>query len=177
MLTLARSDSGDAVLESAPVDLAALARDTVREMRLLAEPKGIDIEAQANGPLVVQGDETRLRELLTILLDNAIKYSGEGAHVRVRVSRSDGKAVATVSDTGRGIPPEALPRVFDRFYRVDKARSREMGGTGLGLAIAKWIADAHGGSIRIDSSPGRGTTVTIELPARPSQRPSAGSGP
>lgn len=167
MLTLARWDSGDAVLESAPLDLAALARDAAREMRLLAEPKGIDIETQADGPLTVQGDAMRLRELLTIVLDNAIKYSDEGAHVRVRVSRNDGKAVATVSDTGRGIPPEALPRIFDRFYRVDKARSREMGGTGLGLAIAKRIAEAHGGSIRVDSAPGRGTTVTVELPAYP----------
>lgn len=167
MLTLARWDSGEAVLESAPLDLAALARDAAREMRLLAEPKNIDIEAQGDGPLIVQGDETRLRQLFTIVLDNAIKYSDEGGHVRVRVSRSNGKAVATISDTGRGIPPEALPHIFDRFYRVDKARSREMGGAGLGLAIAKWIAEAHRGSIRIESAPDRGTTATIELPAAP----------
>jgi len=106
----------------------------------------------------------RLRELLTILLDNAIKYSGDGASVRLQVAQRDGKAVATVADTGVGIPPEALPHIFDRFYRVDKARSREMGGAGLGLAIAKWIVEAHKGTIRVDSTPGRGTTVTVELP-------------
>lgn len=164
MLTLARSDTGKEVLEVAPVDVAALARDTAREMGLLARPKGINIETEAESPLIVEGDEMRLRELLTILLDNAIKYSGDGASVRLRVAQRDGKAVATVADTGAGIPPEALPHIFDRFYRVDKARSREMGGAGLGLAIAKWIAEAHKGSIRVDSALGRGTTVTVELP-------------
>jgi len=164
MLTLARSDAGSGVLEMEPVDVAALAKDTAREMALLAGPKGISIETEAVGPLIVEGDEMRLRELLTILLDNAIKYSGDGASVRLQVAQRDGKAVATVADTGVGIPPEALPHIFDRFYRVDKARSREMGGAGLGLAIAKWIVEAHKGTIRVDSTPGRGTTVTVELP-------------
>ncbi len=164
MLTLARSDTGKDVLEMEPVDVAALAKDTAREMALLAGPRGISIETEAMGPVIVEGDEMRLRELLTILLDNAIKYSGDGASVRLQVAPRDGKVVATVADTGVGIPPEALPHIFDRFYRVDKARSREMGGAGLGLAIAKWIAEAHKGSIRVDSAPGRGTTVTVELP-------------
>jgi len=82
----------------------------------------------------------------------------------VNVSGEHGKAVVRVSDTGRGIPKEALPRIFDRFYRADKARSRELGGSGLGLAIARWIAETHKGSIQIDSEVGRGTTVTVELP-------------
>ncbi len=165
MLTLARSDSGEAVLETAPVDVAALAADAAREMRLLAEPRKITIQTHAGGPLLVQGDATRLRELIAILLDNAIKYSDEGGSVRLEVRRAGGQALVAVSDNGRGIPPEALPRIFNRFYRVDKARSREMGGTGLGLAIAKWIVDCHRGTIGIDSAVGRGTTVTVELPA------------
>ena len=112
------------------------------------------------------GDTTRLRELATILIDNAIKYSDPGAAVRVSVRAADGKARLQVADSGRGIPPEALPHIFDRFYRADKPRSREMGGSGLGLAIAKWIAEAHGGTIRIESAPGAGTTVIVELPSR-----------
>ena len=164
MLTLARADSGKTVMDAAPVDMGGLAQDTVREMRLLAADKGITIEAPARGPVVVEGDELRLRELLTILLDNAMKYSDDGARVDVSVGLDRGKAVLRVSDNGRGIPKEALPRIFDRFYRADRARSREMGGTGLGLAIAKWIVDTHKGHIRVESEHGRGTTVTVELP-------------
>lgn len=165
MLTLARSDSGEAALETAPVDIAVVAAEVAREMRLLAEPKKITLETHASSSVVVRGDATRLRELLTVLLDNAIKYSDDGASVRLDVRRDDGKALVAVSDNGRGIPAAALPRIFDRFYRVDKARSREMGGTGLGLAIAKWIVDCHKGTIGIDSAPGKGTTVRVELPA------------
>ncbi len=164
MLTLARADTGGAPSEMAPVDLAALAQDTAREMRLLASGNGTTIEAQTSGSAVVEGDELRLREMLTILIDNALKYSDAGARIDVKVSGEHGKAVVQVSDNGRGISKEALPRIFDRFYRADKARSRELGGTGLGLAIARWISETHGGTIRIDSEVGRGTTVTVELP-------------
>jgi signal transduction histidine kinase len=164
MLTLARADTGAAAAEMAPVDLAALAQDTAREMRLLATQKDITIDAQTPGAAIVEGDELRLRELLTILIDNSLKYSDAGGRVDVNVSGEHGKAVVRVSDTGRGIPKEALPRIFDRFYRADKARSRELGGSGLGLAIARWIAETHKGSIQIDSEVGRGTTVTVELP-------------
>ncbi len=166
MLTLASGEAGQARLAMADVDLNELAADAARQMRVLAEPLGTSIDVVgANGPLRLRGDPTRLREMLMVLLDNAVKYSGEGASVRVRLSAADGKARVQVSDSGPGIPSEALPRLFDRFYRVDKARSREMGGSGLGLSIARWIVDSHGGTIRIDSVPGRGTTVTVELPA------------
>jgi signal transduction histidine kinase len=164
MLTLARADTGVTPAEMAPVDLAALAQDTAREMRLLASENGTTIEAKTSGSAIVEGDELRLRELLTILIDNSLKYSEAGARIDVKVGGGHGKAVVQVSDNGRGIPDEALPRIFDRFYRADRARSRELGGSGLGLAIARWIAETHGGTIRINSEVGRGTMVTVELP-------------
>jgi len=103
---------------------------------------------------------------MVVLTDNSIKYTDAGGHVRLELKRGPGnKVTVRVSDSGRGIPPEALPHIFGRFYRVDKARSRESGGTGLGLAIARWIAEAHGGAIRAESAPGVGTTMTVELPA------------
>jgi signal transduction histidine kinase len=98
------------------------------------------------------------------LHDNALKYTPEGGAVEVRAEPHDGTVVATVRDTGEGIPAEHLPRVFDRFYRVDKARSREQGGTGLGLSIARSIVTAHGGRIELDSTLGQGTTCTVSLP-------------
>jgi signal transduction histidine kinase len=146
------------------VDLSAVAQDVTREMRLLATQKGIAVEAHTPGPAIVEGDELRLRELVTVLVDNSLKYSDAGARVDVSILRDHGKSSVEVKDTGRGVPREALPRIFDRFYRADKARSRELGGAGLGLAIAKWIAESHHGTIRIESEEGRGTTVTVELP-------------
>ncbi|KKL91928.1 hypothetical protein LCGC14_1889790 [marine sediment metagenome] len=166
MLTLARADAGQAALSLSEVALDELAEEVARGMRLLAEERRVAFEVDVSGPLRLRGDGDRLRELMTILTDNAIKYTDAGGSVRLEVRRASGaKATVRVSDTGRGIPPEALPHIFDRFYRVDKARSREVGGTGLGLAIARWIAEAHGGSIHVESVPGVGTAVTVELPA------------
>ena len=147
------------------MDLTALVEDAVREMRLLGDERGVPLIATTNGAVVVIGDPLRLRELVTILIDNSIKYSEAGQPVSVSVERAGGKVALRVEDSGRGIPRQDLPRIFDRFYRADKARSREMGGSGLGLAIAKWIVDAHRGSIGIESDVGLGTTVTVELPA------------
>ncbi|HEV8574051.1 MAG TPA: HAMP domain-containing sensor histidine kinase [Dehalococcoidia bacterium] len=166
MLTLARADSGENAFQMAPVDLNEVVADTVRKMRLLSEAKGIALEMKTAGPLTVNGDAARLRELATILLDNAIKYSDNGGAISIGLQNNGAAAVLTVADNGRGIPPDALPRIFDRFYRADKARSRAIGGVGLGLAIAKWISEAHNGTIAIESSPGSGTTVTVELPAQ-----------
>ena len=165
MLTLAQADAGQAALSLSEVALDELAEEVARGMRLLAAERGVSLEADVDGPVRLRGDGDRLRELLAILTDNAIKYTDAGGKVRLEVRRpSRGKAMVRVSDTGCGIPPEALPHVFDRFYRADKARSRAEGGAGLGLAIAKWIVEGHRGSIRVDSYPGRGTTFTVELP-------------
>ncbi len=165
MLTLARAESSLPAQSFAAVNLGELAEDTVREMRLLASEKGISISAQASGDTMVSGDALRLRELLTILLDNSMKYSEAGASVTVGIRPAGDKVLLEVSDNGRGIPEEALPRIFERFYRADKARSRELGGSGLGLSIAKWIAEVHKGTIGIESRRGEGTTVTVGLPA------------
>ena len=166
MLTLAQADSGRAALTFSEVALDELADDVGRGMQLLAEERGVTLDTSIERPLRLRGDGDRLRELMVVLTDNSIKYTEAGGRVRLEVKRAPGgKVTVRVSDTGRGIPPEALPHVFGRFFRVDKARSRESGGTGLGLAIARWIAEAHGGGIRAESAPGVGTTMTVELPA------------
>ncbi len=165
MLALARADVRESPFADEDVDLSHLAGDVVREAQVLAREKAITLGYEGEGGLHVVGDGQRLREVLLILLDNAFKYSDEGGHVTVRLA-ADGSGVRlAVADNGHGIPAADLPHIFDRFYRVDKARSREMGGTGLGLAIARWIAEEHGGTIRLESTAGEGTTVTVELPA------------
>src|SRR5262245_13601434 len=156
LLALAREDAGTARPAHAPLDLAALVRAVAETMRPLAEAKGLRLACGGDGPVRVSGEKARLREVFYNLLDNAIKYTPEGGAVEVEVGRRDRAAVVAVRDTGVGIPPEHLPRVFDRFYRVDKARSRAEGGTGLGLSIARSVVAAHGGTVELDSAPGRG---------------------
>jgi signal transduction histidine kinase len=165
MLTLAQTDAGENSLHRTDLSLDQIADEVTRSMTTLATARGVALAAHTNGAVEMRGDPDRLRELLVVLLDNAIKYTDSGGIVDVTVERNGKKATLDVADTGRGIPPEALSHIFDRFYRVDKARSRESGGTGLGLAIAKQIVDAHDGTIRIDSDVGKGTRVTVELPA------------
>jgi signal transduction histidine kinase len=112
----------------------------------------------------VEGDRARLKQVVVNLLDNAIKYTAEGGEIAMTVGTIDSKAVLEVKDNGIGIPPEALPRIFDRFYRVDKARSRDLGGAGLGLSIVKSICTAHHGRVEASSTPGQGSRFRVELP-------------
>ena len=165
MLTLAEADAGQRTVLTAEVSLNELVDQVTRSMRSLAEAREISLNTQLNEDISLSGDPSRLRELLTVLLDNAVKYTDAGGRVDVSVRKEHRKAIITVSDNGPGIPSEALPHVFDRFYRVDKARSRESGGTGLGLAIARHIVDAHGGTIDVESKIREGTVVTVGLPA------------
>jgi heavy metal sensor kinase len=167
LLALAREDAGVSPPASETVDLAALLNGVTETMRALADARGVRLVANADGPLVVPGDETRLRLVLYNLLDNALKHTPPGGLVEARAERREAGAVVTVQDTGEGIPPEHLPRVFDRFYRVDKARSRAQGGTGLGLSIVKSAVEAHGGTVELNSAPGQGTTVRVVLPPGP----------
>jgi heavy metal sensor kinase len=164
LLTLSRRDAGVEHFATAPLDLCALVAGVAEALGPLAESRRVRLEWDAAGPAVVAGDGALLRLVFINLVDNALKYTPEGGEVRVRVEERDGASVVTVGDTGIGIPPEHLPHVFDRFYRVDKARSRAEGGTGLGLSIAQSIVKAHGGTITIHSPAGRGTVCTVTLP-------------
>ena len=133
-------------------------------MQPLANKKKITLESKGLKMLFVRADEQKLKQLMLILVDNAVKYTPSGGSVEVLLSRPvDGWVRFAVKDSGIGIAPEDQDRIFDRFYRVDKARSREMGGNGLGLAIAQEIVNLHGGKIRVQSEPGQGTIFTVDM--------------
>jgi two-component system, OmpR family, phosphate regulon sensor histidine kinase PhoR len=166
LLILSRLE-GDAALEREPVSLDAIARHAVELLAPAARGKGVEIELREEEvpPLPpVLGDAGNLERLLLNLLDNAIKYNRPDGKITVQVGRCGGEAMVEVSDSGIGIPPESIPRIFERFYRVDKGRAREEGGTGLGLAIVKHIAQAHGGQVDVESRLGRGSTFRVRLP-------------
>jgi heavy metal sensor kinase len=164
LLAISRLDAGEAQMEHVNFDLAELAATTTEQMRLLAEDKNLSLVCETNGSVEVEGDRSRLKQVVVNLLDNAIKYTGEGGEARVSVRSENDQALLEITDTGIGIPAEALPHLFERFYRVDKARSRQMGGVGLGLAIVKSIVTAHGGRVKVESAEGRGSRFRIELP-------------
>jgi two-component system sensor histidine kinase CiaH len=183
LLTVARSDRGELELMTAEVDLARLAADVARRIRPIATDRGIELEldtghrfarqrgnsesecTQNQAPLaVVTVDPERMQQVLFILLDNAIKYTPSGGHIKVRVESDAHSALLEIADDGPGIAPEHLPRIFDRFYRADKARSRAAGGTGLGLTIAKLLVDAHDGELALHSQLGHGTVASVRLP-------------
>jgi two-component system phosphate regulon sensor histidine kinase PhoR len=145
------------------VDLDEVAAEVVRSLRAIADAKNVALTLQNGAATWVSGDRDRLREVIVTVIDNALKYTPSGGRVDVRVQQHHRKASIVITDTGAGIPPESLAHIFERFYRADKARSRDEGGTGLGLAIARHIVQAHGGDIHVESKVGTGTTVTIEL--------------
>lgn len=161
LLLLARADEGIKIQKEL-VELDTLILDVYRQARLIAG--GVNVCLGSEDQAQVLGDRDRLKQLLLNLVDNAIKYTPNGGEVRLSLERDTQWVRVSVSDTGMGIPSEDLPKIFDRFYRVDKARSREKGGSGLGLAIAKWITDAHGGRIEVQSEVGKGTTFILWLP-------------
>ena len=163
LLTLARADAGERPIARQPLYLDDAASQAVEAVRTLAEQKRVQVEVGAFDEARITGDPALVRQLLVIVLDNAVKFTPAGGHVRLDVTTQDGRATVVVVDTGVGIPAEQLPHVFERFYRGDPAR-READGTGLGLAIARWIADAHDGRIEIGSTPGTGTRVTVSFP-------------
>ena len=165
LLTLARSDRGELRLALGRVDLAALARDLQTRVGVLAGARGITLGVDADGPAaVVDGDPDRLQQIGLILLDNALEHTPRGGQVRLVVRKDEMSGMLRVEDTGDGIPHEHLERIFDRFYRVDRTRTRATGGAGLGLAIADTLVRAHGGHITLDNRPGGGTVATIWLP-------------
>ncbi len=163
LLTLARADAGERPVARVPLYLDDVAAEAVDAVRPLAEQKRVQLEVGAFEEAKIMGEPALVRQLLLIVLDNAVKFTEAGGRVRLDVSAENGRAAAVVSDTGVGIPAEQLPHVFERFYRGDPAR-HTADGAGLGLAIARWIADAHGGRIEIGSAPGTGTRVTVSFP-------------
>lgn len=164
LFAISRLDAGEAQAEWVAFDLAQLATSTADQMSLLAEDKNIRVTCNASKGVWVEGDRARLKQVVVNLLDNAIKYTLREGTVVLTVSAAGGKAMLEVVDNGLGIPPEALPHVFDRFFRVDKARSREEGGAGLGLSIVKSICTAHHGRIEASSTLGQGSLFRVELP-------------
>lgn len=154
-----------AALNKERVSLNDTVRDCARAAQVLAFRKGVRLKLENDSPsIALHGDEDLIKRMLLNLLDNAVKYTPAGGEISLALVRQNGSAEIVVRDTGIGIPAEAQPRVFDRFYRVDKARARTMGGAGLGLSIAQWIVEVHGGSINLASTPGHGSTFTIVLP-------------
>jgi two-component system sensor histidine kinase CiaH len=159
---LARADSDAVAIERAPIDLSALVSDTTAELMPLAEDQGVTLLADVQTGVRMMGDIVRLRQLLLILLDNALKHTPSRGRVSVHLRLRSGRAQLQVQDTGSGLDPSDLPRIFDRFYRADKARTGE--GSGLGLAIGKWVAEAHGGHIQAGNGTGQGAVFTVTLP-------------
>lgn len=168
LMLLARADSGTEVLQVARLNLLDPLREACNEGKTLADLKQVAFSQQISGdPVWVDGDAQSLHRLFLILIDNAVKYTPEQGRVEVGLAVRNGFAVAEVRDTGIGIGSEDLPRIFERFYRSDRARSREPGGVGLGLSIARWIAEAHHGSADVESSLGKGSTFKVQLPLIP----------
>jgi heavy metal sensor kinase len=165
LMLLARADYGVEALQLSTEDLREIVRDVCSQGKMLSEAKDINFREQIPGqPVWTNADADALRRLFLILIDNAIKYTPKGCRVEVVVGQENGFAIGEVRDTGIGIAPEDLPNVFERFYRADRARSRESGGVGLGLSIGRWIAEAHAGTIEVQSSLGGGSIFKLRLP-------------
>jgi len=164
ILLLARAEAGEIPLKVDAVDLRELATSLVEQLEPVAQAKGVTLQIGRMGPVVVHGDPDWLKRLVLNLLDNAIKFTPHGGRVVVAVSQDGTTARVAVQDTGIGIAPDAMPHVFERFFRADPARSSGVDGAGLGLSLAKWIVDRHHGRIHVESRPGEGALFTIHLP-------------
>lgn len=165
LFLLAREPVDAPSLIKEPVRLDRLVNECVRAAHVLAMQKGLRLTSDDELPAItVNGDDEMLKRMLLNLIDNAVKYTPPGGQISVGLRWQNGHARIVVTDTGIGIPAADQPRIFDRFYRVDKARSRALGGAGLGLSIARWIVEGHGGSLSVESTPERGSAFTVELP-------------
>jgi signal transduction histidine kinase len=163
LLNLARVDADGVKLQVESFYFDDLVSECCRSLQPLATAKGVTLGCQCPQDVMFNGDPELLRRLILNLLENAIRYTPVGGRVCVDLEVDDTAVRIKVSDTGVGIPPEAAPHVFERFYRVDSARSREQGGFGLGLSIVKWIAECHHGTVALTSQPGAGSTFTVRL--------------
>lgn len=166
LLTLTQMDSQETGVHRAPVDLSALCMETVHALAPAAENADLHLNDSIDEDVCLLGDASKLGQVVYNLIDNAVKYTPRGGSVIVNLAADGGEAVLSVRDTGIGIPPEDAKHIFDRFYRVDKARSRATGGTGLGLSIVRQMVQLHGGTITVDSTPGEGSVFNVRLPMR-----------
>ncbi len=165
LLTLAQLESGHSTLQLSHINLGKLFGDVVRDLEKKFAEKRLNVIVDVPVELpAIRADEARLQEIVDNLLDNAVKYSRENGEIRLQAEPRGDEIALSVRDSGIGISKEDLPHVFERFYRVDKARDRELGGTGLGLAIVKHIAQTHGGRVEAQSELGKGTTIRVLLP-------------
>ena len=167
LLRLSHGDAGAIRLARESVDLGLLARDVGSALGVLAEERNQTMAFETAEPVVVHVDRLVLREALTNILDNAIKYGPAGGTITIRVEQNGDRGVIAIADQGPGVPPEHRARIFERFFRIDPSRNRESGGTGLGLAIAKWAVEIHGGEIDVVDRPGGGTEFCLHLPLGP----------
>jgi len=168
---LTKADAGQIRLNRESLRLDDLVRDAHADALILAEPQGLKVELGMCDPLCVNGDRHRLRQMLLNLADNAVKYNQPGGAVRMALQQRSSSAQFVIENTGPGIPPTGLSRVFERFYRGDAAHGTAVEGCGLGLSIVHWIVGAHQGTIRIESEPAKSTTVTVRLPLDPTDLP------
>ena len=175
LLFLSKADMGEIQLQRNRIDLAQLVTEVHAQAKMIAMAKDIEVSMSTDSHVVVIGDRLRLRQLLLNLVDNAVKYTPEGGEMVISLESNDSQVKLRVLDNGIGISPEDQPHIFDRFFRVDKARSREAGGSGLGLSICKWIIEAHGGEISVESEPGKGSTFTVTLPVAPPEEELTGA--
>ena len=164
LFAISRLEAGEAGVEWGKFDLADLASGTLEQMRPLADDKGIALSSAVPGPVFVAADRARLKQVIVNLLDNAIKYTPNGGKVCLSVQTEGARAHLEVADTGIGISLADQPRIFERFFRVDEARSRDLGGAGLGLSIVKSICSAYGGTVSVESTKGAGSRFKVELP-------------
>ena len=164
LFVLSKSDENQVNLDCKPVDLRALVEEVCKHAEILAEEKNIKIIITFLEPIEIKGDEVRLRQMVWNVLQNGIKYTQQGGELKISLQNEGDFALLTIQDTGIGIPEEDLPLIFNRFYRVDKARTRDEGGSGLGLSICRQIAEAHKGNIEVESKLGVGTRFKIRLP-------------
>lgn len=166
LLTLAKSESGELPLSITTLSLSDLLQEMYVQARKLGAEKNIEVHLQheANKEIWLQGDDLRLRQMFWNLISNALRYTPEHGHVYIMLECNEGSAIISIRDTGIGIEPEHIQHIFERFYRTDAARNRSDGGTGLGLAIAKWVIEAHHGTIQVTSEVNKGSSFTVTLP-------------
>src|SRR3989441_10608375 len=164
LLTLARAESGEVAIAHEPVNISAMARSIAEQLEPVAASKDVNLSWNCDSDITLQGDASWIECVVINLIDNGIKFTRPGGHVRINVSGNGADAIFEVADEGIGIPPEAVPHIFERFYRADPSRANRADGAGLGLSLVKWAVDQHHGSVQVDSTPGRGTRFLVNIP-------------